>query len=1500
MPYGPEGSGPRQVRRKQRSRPAPKVQPGPIRASERPAIRRQQQRDRRDARRPSAAFSLDLTPPLTRQQREGRNRAAQAEQRAPKRSTPAVPALRSPTPAQAVAIAQAHADWIRRQVRDVPQAQRTAAIRGINRELGNDPRHRRYLQTVQAARKVADTAFARSVATRAGVRGPAAAQVDAGRRILAGVAPRPRAGSKTTRDLNVAGVNVDRLGRLASAEFAGTNLQAATNVAKGVLVDTPRAYVEGKGAPLKRDAEFLVDATLGLVKAPFAIARGQGGEIVQAAKDDYKKRYSPLARGDFETYRKGVREDFGGLAQALDALTVAAPVAKSGGALARSGALGARAERAVTRPRAQLRVSPGDVRRQVDETRKLAPNPVRVATQRARDNARERRYMAQERRSRAQAAASKTAGDQPLGGRRFVQPGGSKERVSKGALVRAKQALVGAGALLEEDRYGRVQTVVVPRSSKDAPRIRESLTSQGFTYRRTGRTDTYFAPREVVARHRLRERFYQRRAPAEMKGRAVSSLREATAENTKVFRDAMRGFSQPERQALVYALQGIVSTDSPAVARGHLRKRADQIVRARTDESGRVAKLARHERDELDTIRFLDSNAEAAFTPRLRRAVERIREQIRDVESANPMLEGDQRLRARYGPQAQFLDVEPAAVTSQRYDAGAALKAIARRNRRDEDAEVERIEAAQRRVGALERLHERTAQRVRELENESLLGTDEGFADFARIEGSLHDISQAIDSARGHVAYLNAMREVRQTRALSREARVIENASTTRPETAAEFARRVRERADQEGLGTPAFVPSQQFIEKRFGTYAVGGTRAPAEAKRRTYALQRKGVQRTDPEVVYHGIQRNLKQAHTVRLVADVFDRHAHPVYRNMTAVELKRAIQREGFGVDEVAIWFPGRFREFVRAVADEAEDMRARGERAADDLNDAETGARHVREAMRLSVVELDHLSDLDRLSEQFSRTRGALVPRTMLNEITATMGGELAIERVLERLKTMQSRAVLGGLNVNWVIADFLANGALASTKGVGPVSIVKANLWMRRLPDEQRRALHEFLDISSLRSNTHVPHLGGSVNSKWVNTWRAWRSAPIAAERNPLRKTVAMLVSGKPIQRGITGFLKAEQVIANDPWRRAVAYKLLRNEAFDRIDNELGTMNRLQARVAAMFQLDPRNRMVALLKERKTIEELARSVDQVLGDYASFTSIERRTVGRFLFFYPYLRFSLRNVFWTLPLNHPIRTSIALKLGYYTEREQRELVGATSGEKWLTAGRVFYRGKDGRFYEQNIRSVNPIGNPLTEAEGSQDVLSMAPPWFQMLLGQIEKRDTFRQQPWDLRGQKTGPYEDPKPGPIPENVYRRLRILARQWIELPPATRELSKSRMPGEQSTESLPFDEIPLRFKSAARQAQAAERRRREQDRTLLEQLMESQLRIAVGKRSEILEQIERRRKRRGDKGPAPITGPATGGALDDPELQEQLGEALGGSTLDDPEVLMQLDEALRSR
>lgn len=164
-----------------------------------------------------------------------------------------------------------------------------------------------------------------------------------------------------------------------------------------------------------------------------------------------------------------------------------------------------------------------------------------------------------------------------------------------------------------------------------------------------------------------------------------------------------------------------------------------------------------------------------------------------------------------------------------------------------------------------------------------------------------------------------------------------------------------------------------------------------------------------------------------------------------------------------------------------------------------------------------------------------------------------------------------------------------------------------------------------------------------------------------------------------------------------FKRSVLYSEIKRDAYRRLGRDVGQLARAQQQVVNLLRLGPRERMDAILRNPRAIEKHAQAVLDVLGDYTRFTPDERRILKRGVLFYGFLRYSLRTVFYTLPVKHPIAAGITGMLANLHNEEVRELLGGDEAP-WAYA-RIFFE-RDGELKSIDLARANPATNQFIDA--------------------------------------------------------------------------------------------------------------------------------------------------------------------------------------------------------
>lgn len=203
------------------------------------------------------------------------------------------------------------------------------------------------------------------------------------------------------------------------------------------------------------------------------------------------------------------------------------------------------------------------------------------------------------------------------------------------------------------------------------------------------------------------------------------------------------------------------------------------------------------------------------------------------------------------------------------------------------------------------------------------------------------------------------------------------------------------------------------------------------------------------------------------------------------------------------------------------------------------------------------------------------------------------------------------------------------------------------------------------------------------------------------------------------------------------------------------------------------------MSAIARDHVALERMAESVRDFLGDYQTYTARERRTLGRSVMFYGFLRFSLRFTFYTMPVKHPLMTAIIGQLGKLQTEEVRRLLG---GNEMPWSMGKFYYSSGGELKSINVARANPFLNTVTELDLNRNLLDQVrngirflPPVYVALLDQAFSKSSFTNKDYRVQGEPTG-------RSLGDYGNTRLRIFLNDMARLNAIYREVDKAAAGG----------------------------------------------------------------------------------------------------------------------
>lgn len=950
-------------------------------------------------------------------------------------------------------------------------------------------------------------------------------------------------------------------------------------------------------------------------------------------------------------------------------------------------------------------------------------------------------------------------------GRRFMTGPRPKLRTTGG---RAKPQELPRGAV----GVAAKRALDVARRQKTRRRVKRAEKAEG----RAGALERSVGPGEVLP---LRQKAVQRKAVARRKGRGVRALKMEQAREVRGARRNIAKLSRAERRAFKYAMQlGLPADPKKAVAM--LRRRREQIIEARRVEGKDVPKVLRRTNDELAVIDWLIKNADEAFTQRLATVVKEERSRGLRIGREDPGLTAKQRVLRRYGPLAEALGIERRG--------GELVSLAAEGLAATERATAKNLRGAEQKLAIAKREEVRIEGRAKAQATEAGRAKRRG----VKFEKRRTDLTQA-QGERLIKAQADRMAAAAEVRALRRKAdesaRARKQGEIRAPiESDVQFIKRAQAEAKKAGLERPAYVPSVKRLGLRYSDFALGGTKAIAKDKQYTGALFRTGREDVRPDAYLGGLAKNIKRKHNWNTVAQNFEAHTFDWGRNKTIGQLLDELDRRGIDPGTVAFWNAGRYR-------------RTRGEHERADLPEEAFGEEPAAFGLDKAVDEAAVTgADIAVKGAEFRKTTGwSVIPAEVYREIHAETRPSGVGGRSWDVVMGKQSRLLLG-TSPPWLAFQTASNAFLSFLGGTGPIDAIKAQVWWRKLSENERAAVLPVIGVGPHVFDVAQTKLGASVNHQLVNSYRAFKASPIGTKAGKLNPLDAMF--------------RADN-FQNNFFRKSMLYSQAKREAYTRMGKNVSMAQKFQDRTVGLFTLGPKEQIRRVLKDRDSLEKHAEHISNFLGDYVAYTTRERRILKRSVMFYGFLRHSTRFAFYTMPAKHPIVTAMLADLSRLQVDEIKELLG---GDELPYAFGKIYFTKDGQLREVGLARMNPATNAIIEAVGNPDplrrLIGLLPPVIQAGLDLAYQRGAFTGKTLKVGGE-TG-YAATERAESGEGISLedRARFALGRALKLILPYRAWEKAAYKGEgQSDTALAWSPKPTRYKSPEYQRLQEKNRRR---------------------------------------------------------------------------------------
>jgi hypothetical protein len=586
--------------------------------------------------------------------------------------------------------------------------------------------------------------------------------------------------------------------------------------------------------------------------------------------------------------------------------------------------------------------------------------------------------------------------------------------------------------------------------------------------------------------------------------------------------------------------------------------------------------------------------------------------------------------------------------------------------------------------------------------------------------------------------------DLRRTHAMGRSGSLADkfaNYEETRPGLLQDYIDRIRAERPKE-WPEPSYMEHTMRPKENFGAFTQGsGHKAMPSYKQSRFDLWRGGAIYRHPQMMVDSVAKGIKGHYQWPMVDELWRRNGLPAppaaaikaalghsksSSELTGYELARAYDHMGIDLRNYRFGNPGRLSEHTLADLGYAKrntvpikiGKKQIGERGVGDFASRagymppEFGTdSNLAAAMHSPEVTMDGRAVHDSLhngrpldsNNPFVKSYGwKAVPTAAYDEIHSGLRPSGLAARSVGKGMGLTAGLILGG-SPSFVVMNTLAHALLTAfaTRGRILTDALKAPVWYHGLSDEERAIVD-----AQARGRGHyaVQKLGSTTPGALRDSWRKFQQSLPGRGLGQINPVAALW--------------KLEDKQSNF-FRRVSYYSVTKQMAFENVGKELGLAQQAMSRFMHSFDVGPKDQMAAILHNQPWAEEAGRRVVNALGDYARFTHRER-SFGRGVLFYSFLRHVMRNLFYVLPLKHPIALALVGELGQLHKQEVQKILGPNPAA-W-TYGRVFF-DHNGKLTSIDFTRALPVGGTPTEvaSQGVKGLASMVPPAAQPLLDMI-----------------------------------------------------------------------------------------------------------------------------------------------------------------------------------
>lgn len=486
-----------------------------------------------------------------------------------------------------------------------------------------------------------------------------------------------------------------------------------------------------------------------------------------------------------------------------------------------------------------------------------------------------------------------------------------------------------------------------------------------------------------------------------------------------------------------------------------------------------------------------------------------------------------------------------------------------------------------------------------------------------------------------------------------------------------DYVRDAREVVRATGRETPAYVKDIKPVQGLEGLPKFPGGRSARKQHMAMSEQSRRGniFARDFDTLVNQSIAEPRMRRAMHRATTDFVDTWAVPVkgQRYLTSKEIERAINRGEIDQDQYAVLHSQFFKQAILDPHKGGEDF-----------------TNQLKSEIRSRANEPGH--------------KYVVMPKEALNEFVHQMEPPKGMDKMLGGANRFLSRAILG-YSPAWMVAQLVAEGIPAATAvGLNPARWARIAKYLAREERQLSQQDRATLDGTVGESAGVTPH--PQTQLKPDTNLQASRFFRLS-ERNRL---------GRALLKGATG----DALGTFDRWKGGKYRKIVAAAKADREVNKFTTslseLYKGQRSISEALKGKPlKQQMEYFAKNPAEAARLERYLDDVMGNWRAMTRLEAKFAPAVIF-YPFVRYSLRWMFWSFPKQHPVKATILYFLAQQNAEELEKLIGGKP-QNWIDYAVPVYTGASGsNAVLPGGTRIAPGTNALITAIGSGKVEAIA----------------------------------------------------------------------------------------------------------------------------------------------------------------------------------------------